>query len=148
MDPRSFLVLARRLAGDATAAECRTGINRAYYAAFNVGVSTLSAAGVAVAADASGHGQLRGYLQNSQDAALQRVADRLNQLYRDREAADYRLNDPGPDRRATAERAVSLAEQCVEALDQFAIAPVERQQQAVRFMQNWIRSPRRTHRSG
>src|SRR4051794_25133410 len=58
MDPRDFHALAARLtAGTAPApADCRTAINRSYYAVFNVAAEHLRSMGFPVGKGAAAHG--------------------------------------------------------------------------------------------
>ena len=48
MNPREFLKVASELVAGATPAKIRTGISRAYYAAYNVGVEVLTEMGCTI----------------------------------------------------------------------------------------------------
>jgi hypothetical protein len=104
MDPGRFLSLAQLLKGGTCEPEnCRTSISRAYYAAFNTGVSAFDAVGILLPKNANAHGQMVACLDNSKDNDFIKVARRLKSLREQRNVADYDLSALDPENQKTAD---------------------------------------------
>src|SRR5436190_19982336 len=106
MDPRRFLELALILkGGPKTPQNYRTAINRAYYAAFHVGLETLKAIGIRLHENSNGHGELRNCLGGCSDPDFDKASSRLGRLHSRRVQADYAMNDAQVETRSEAEHA-------------------------------------------
>jgi uncharacterized protein (UPF0332 family) len=95
MEPHDFHRLAAQLANSTQAAELRTAISRAYYAAYHVSAALLEAMGFRPSRGPAGHGDVRNRLSNSGDLEIMRVGNQLGQLHSQRIAADYHLHNTG-----------------------------------------------------
>lgn len=109
MKPVEFLQLAVELHRSAQPARLRTAVSRAYYAVYHEVVGFLADLGFRVDKGPGGHGDARNKLFNTNDAELARVASQMTELHRKRIAADYRLDDLDPERRAAVMRIVEEA---------------------------------------
>ena len=127
MDARQLLRLAETLVQDVhtgalltpalEAAACRSAISRAYYAAFHVALEFLDHINVVVGQSPQAHVTVQHALNNSGDATLALVGNRLLPLYRERLAADYELAQPTPDQPARASAMLALATDVIDRLD-------------------------------
>ena len=122
MNERDFLTLARRLAREATEADWRTAIGRAYFAAFHVARNLLEGMGFDVPHADRAHGHLWLRLSNCGDAQIQSAGGRLNVLRSDRNRADYDLWRFI--RQNEADKCIDLAELIILALDLAAQEPL------------------------
>jgi uncharacterized protein (UPF0332 family) len=97
MNPRDYADLAAQLANQETpsAADLRTAVSRAYYAAFNVVVALLESMKVKPPADWGGHKVVAEAMRHSDDRKLREVAWELDDLRKARWAADYDMEDDG-----------------------------------------------------
>jgi hypothetical protein len=91
MLPCQFLSLAERLAQANGAAESRSAISRAYYAAYNVGFQFLERMGIPKPKDKC-HQALQQRLGASGDAELEQVGRDLAALHARRNRADYQMD--------------------------------------------------------
>jgi uncharacterized protein (UPF0332 family) len=110
-----FLVLANRLAAEATEADWRTAVSRAYYAAFHVARHLFVALQFTVPRADRAHQYLVFRLSNCGEAAVEQAGRSLETLRRLRNRADYDETPPLTKHQATA--AVQLAESIIHALD-------------------------------
>lgn len=128
MDGRRLLELARALvdgvasgapltAGDG-APECRSAISRAYYATFLVASAFLDHIGFAVENNHGAHVAVQHALNNSGDDALRAVGSELGTLHQQRRRADYDVRDPWAEFSQNAARAVGLAADLIDCLDE------------------------------
>src|SRR5205809_4179227 len=104
MDERDFLALAKFLVVQTGQAAWRSGISRAYYAAFHVARRLLEDIGFVVPRAERAHSYLWLRLTNCGDATVQRAASNLNSLRGQRNRADYDLQQPS--RQTTAQAQV------------------------------------------
>ncbi len=93
MKPDEFLVLAVRLSASPGEAERRSAVSRAYYAIFHTARLVVEDCGIVCPSSAEVHDKLAKCLQNSGDADLAMVGDKLNMFRAVRNGADYRLHD-------------------------------------------------------
>jgi uncharacterized protein (UPF0332 family) len=117
MDPREFHKLAARLAAGSSAAEYRTAIGRAYYAAFNVGAEWLRALGFALGKGPAAHGEVQRCLVNSGDAQVSDAGAKISRLHSQRIRADYHLGAADVEIRANANFFVNFAGEIIRTLD-------------------------------
>jgi len=119
MDPREFLKVASDLVAlaGATPARIRTGINRAYYAAYNTGVELLIEMGCRIEKGPGGHGAVWKRLNNSGDAEVEKAGSQLWDLQGKRIKADYRLDNTDVEDQKTAQADVELARRIIRILD-------------------------------
>lgn len=89
MNWREFLQLATRLAAEATEADWRTAVSRAYYAAFHVARRLLSDLKFTVPRADRAHQYLVYRLCNSGEAVVEQAGRDLDTLRRLRNRADY-----------------------------------------------------------
>jgi uncharacterized protein (UPF0332 family) len=115
MDEREFLALAKFLVVQTGQAAWRSGISRAYYAAFHVARRLLEDIGFVVPRAERAHSYLWLRLTNCGDATVQRAASNLNSLRGQRNRADYDLQQPL--KQTTAQAQVQVAEQIIQLLD-------------------------------
>jgi uncharacterized protein (UPF0332 family) len=79
MDPLEFQRLAERLAANPNAAELRTAISRAYYAAFHSACPFLTDAGFTPPRTATAHDEVQKRLNNCGQKEVQSAAAQLGQ---------------------------------------------------------------------
>ena len=92
MNPHDILDVADALATGATEAEWRSAASRAYYAAFHVARLLMRHCGFGVPHGDQAHGYLWLRLANCGHVDVQLAGDRLNELRRARNWADYDLD--------------------------------------------------------
>jgi uncharacterized protein (UPF0332 family) len=115
MTGHDFLSLASRLAVATTEADWRSAVSRAYYAAFHVARQLVSDLGFTVPHADRAHAYLWMRLGNSGEARVQQAAVDLHDLRRRRNQADYDLQPPLSQVRATPQ--VSVARRIIQTLD-------------------------------
>ena len=89
---REFLTLAEVWIGGATEAEWRSAVSRAYYAAFHEARQLLKALGFRVPRGDQAHAYLWLRLSNCGDPQVQQAGSDLNTLRRERNRADYDID--------------------------------------------------------
>lgn len=147
MNPRDLHTLAQRLANEQGAAECRTAINRAYYAAYNTAVEFLTEVGCSLPSTAESHSRVREALAHAQSPPLRNCQHRLGELYAWRERADYRMGDSWPENPLHAGVAVQTAERIIRDIGSIkTLSDADRLKVAATIL-NWNWSPRRSWRS-
>lgn len=125
-----------RLVARNEAADLRTAVSRAYYAAFHVASDVLEGLGFRLDKGAAAHGKASQYLLNSGDTALARVGSQLSDLHGKRIDADYRLGNTIIETRNTAVALVAQAHSMIQALDQ---GIDERRREAVKdAIRRWL----------
>jgi len=117
MNPREFLKVASELVAGATPARIRTGINRAYYAAYNTGVELLTGMGSKIEKGPGGHGGVWKRLSNSGDAEVVKAGSQLRDLEGKRIKADYRLDNTDVEDQKTAQADVEVSRRIIQILD-------------------------------
>ena len=142
MDPREFLKVASELVAGATPARIRTGINRAYYAAYNAGVEVLTEMGCTIEEGPGGHGEVRMRLNNSGDAEIEKAGSQLWDLQGKRIKADYRLDNTDVEDQKTAQADVELARRIIQILD--ACRSGSRRTQVIQAIKDWERKVGKT----
>ncbi len=115
MNWRDFLLLASRLAAGTTEADWRTGISRAYYAAFHVARRLFAELNFAVPRADRAHQYLVFRLSNSGEPAVEQAGRDLETLRRLRNRADYDEVPALTQAQSTA--AFRLAEAIIQVLD-------------------------------
>ena len=125
MDPTGFLELAKILKSGPTPVNFRTAINRAYYAAFHVGVETLKAIGIRLNENSNGHGELSNCLGGCGDPDFDKASNRLKRLHSRRIQADYAIADAKAETRSEAQDAYLEAQQIVKDLDKLKNDPTK-----------------------
>jgi uncharacterized protein (UPF0332 family) len=120
MTGRDFLPLAKQLAGGADEPEWRTATSRAYYAAFHVARNLFVALRFVVPHEEKAHVYLYHRLNNCGEAAVQGTANKLNNLRRRRNQADYDCHLSLT--QAEANQMVQAAEEIIQALDNLSAA--------------------------
>lgn len=123
MDPRDFCAIAEELRNGSSAAHCRSAINRAYYAAYNVAASYLREWGIPVPQDAKAHGDLRERLSSSGHQELTKASSTLRQLYKARERADYKMDASDVESKGAAETAIAWAHEFIQRVEAFHALP-------------------------
>src|SRR5258708_14671922 len=110
MDARDFLEFARLLfALEKTPRAFRTTIGRAYYAAFNVAAEFLNSHGIPLRDDREAHQHAYEYLNNCKERDIEKIASKLDQLKKDRNRSDYRLDNPSGDNETIVTVCLELA---------------------------------------
>jgi len=118
MNPRDFCELACRLADNQNAADSRTVISRAYFAAYNVGVCFAERFGVEVPPKKGSHQLVVGCLSNTGDSRIDLTGQHLGDLAGMRVKADYRMTDTGVERSQTAKLWIERAKRIIAILDE------------------------------
>lgn len=114
-----FIVVAGKIAAtNADPASCRTAIGRAYYGAFHLAASLLKDIGIEAPKNANTHAFVRHRLSNSAHEDAELIGSLLYDLYADRIAADYDLNDEVVETienaRSSVERATRIQSEIVK----------------------------------
>jgi len=124
MDPRKFLEFALILkTGQGSPESYRTSIGRSYYAAFNVGVATLTSIGVSCSQKPSGHGEVVNCLSGSGNRDCDKAGARLRALHGRRIEADYNLEKTAIETYQEADLAHKEATAIVGVLDELKNQP-------------------------
>ena len=126
MNPRDLLDVASDLVTGPREADWRSGVSRAYYAAFHVARLLLRQCGFAVPRAEQAHAYLWLRLSNTGRADVDQVGSDLNDLRSKRNRADYDLDRPFPEGEAV--NCVQDAEDIVRLLDQIPTLPHVQQQ--------------------
>jgi uncharacterized protein (UPF0332 family) len=121
MDETGFLELADELSTGSRAAEWRTAISRAYYAAFHKARALLWQSGFRVPKAAQAHAYLWLRLNNSGHPKVNKAGDSLNRLRDMRNWADYDFDNALDE--ATAIDRVGIALDIVQLLYQLGNEP-------------------------
>jgi len=119
MDPIDFLIIGKDLLKKDKPVNCRTAINRSYYAAYNVAVNLLGKSGVIVPKSGAGHGKVGKCLGNCGIKSLEEAQSKLSNLYSDRIKADYRLTNKAVEKKANAFKAVFRSEELIKTFDKY-----------------------------
>jgi hypothetical protein len=117
MDPKEFLKVASELVAGANPARIRSGISRAYYAAYNVGVEVLTEMGFTIEKGPRGHKDVSMRLHNSGDVEVEKAGSQLGTLQSKRNNADYHLDNMDVEDQKTAQADVELARRIIQILD-------------------------------
>jgi uncharacterized protein (UPF0332 family) len=118
VNPTDFHTLAQTLLKKQGAAECRTAISRAYYAAHHVAVRLLTKRiGASIGQGTNAHGNAMNCLSNSGDTEVMRLGNQLGDLYSKRIRADYYLDRTDVENLGTAAGYVEQARRMIEALE-------------------------------
>ncbi len=92
MQGAEFQNVAESLVEGASAAEMRSAVSRAYYAAFNTSAEFVRKLGFRLPEDSGAHEKVKRMLNNSGDETLEIVAQQLRTLRTKRNHADYHLS--------------------------------------------------------
>lgn len=142
MDPREFHKLAAELVADTTPAKIRTAINRAYYAAHNVGVEVLTEMGFRIERGPAGHSGVWERLGNCGDEEVIKAGSQLADLQSKRNKADYRLGNKDVESQKTAQADVELARRIIQILDACSSGP--QRTQIIEAIRDWERKTGKT----
>ena len=132
MPPRDFLLLAGELSPRNTEACWRSAASRAYYAAFHVARDFLNSLGFAIRQGDQSHAAVYRRLSNTRVPDVDDVGNRLIDLRRLRNQADYDLHRSFA--AADARKAIQAAERL------FDIVNAQRDQQALASLATNIRT--------
>lgn len=119
MDPKDFLSVAKNLLRKDKPINCRTAINRSYYAAYNVAVNLLEKSNVTIPKSGAGHGKVGRCLGNCGIKALEEAESKLLYLHSDRIKADYRLTDKSVEKKLNALKAILSSENLIKTFAQY-----------------------------
>lgn len=125
MDFRDYLTLARELVRRPKEADWRTGVSRAYYAAFHVARELLEDLGFRVPRAERAHAYLCLRLSNVGNVDVSAAGRQLNGLRGERNRADY--DGHIALLQAHAINIVALAETAIQGLDAGAVEPIRTQ---------------------
>lgn len=121
MIPSEFLVFAKSLQADSSAAAQRSATSRAYYSAFLEAVSLLSAHGLTVSkTERDSHRVIADALANTNDSTISIAGEDLKALKSRRRKADYEISDLEPEKPAYVKKSVELAIGIVSSLEALA----------------------------
>src|SRR5579862_9645242 len=118
MQPDEFLEVASSLAttSNATPADIRTAISRAYYATYHVAFDLLCQIGLEPSTGHDAHKDLRNLLRNSGHYELRSLAGTLSNLQGRRVDADYHLDRKDVERPKVATAIVEQARSAIKDL--------------------------------
>lgn len=114
IEDEPFFDLVGELPGEP--ARMRTAINRAYYYAEHYARDALRALGFEDIAERKSHGEIWKCLQNCGQKDIEKVGRVLQELYRERLGADYKIRDAGFETRAKAQSGIEDASKIADTL--------------------------------
>ena len=118
MDPKDFLRVANTLAESDEAAELRSAVSRAYYAAFHVARKLLIDMGFEISKGPGAHGDVCKYLGNAGNPSVEHAGNNIGDLKGWRNQADYDLDLVEHENSRSVQKIVSITEQIIEDLEQ------------------------------
>ncbi len=118
MDPKDFLRVANDLAKSDEAAELRSAVSRAYYAAFHVARKLLVDMGFEISRGPAAHGDVCKYLGNAANPSVEHAGNNIGDLKGWRNQADYDLDLVEHENSGSVQKIVSITEQIIEDLEQ------------------------------
>jgi hypothetical protein len=121
MDPRDFLDVAGELVTGVREADWRSGVSRAYYAAFHVASTLLGRCGFTVPEAEQAHGYMWLRLSNTGRPDVDGVGADLKDLRRVRNWADYKIDRPFLEQPAYAQ--IPVAARIIDLLDDLGATP-------------------------
>jgi uncharacterized protein (UPF0332 family) len=92
MDGWDFFIVARKLSQSRLECDLRTSVSRSYFAAFNGIAAFLRTRVIRLPKGPEAHEKLVACLRNSGDVALEEVGEKLDELRRQRNTADYDMD--------------------------------------------------------
>jgi uncharacterized protein (UPF0332 family) len=118
MNGHEFLASAKRLSESPHAADLRSSVSRAYYAAYHVAHDFLVGCGIRFSSNTTeAHTKMPQCLENSNVADAVLVGRKLRSLRDDRNTADYELDDPVLEDSLNVAIRLRAAEQIVNSID-------------------------------
>lgn len=118
MDPKDFLRVANDLAESDEAAELRSAVSRAYYAAFHVARKLLVDMGFEIAKGPAAHGDICKYLGNAANSTVVHAGSNIGDLRGWRNQADYEIDLAKHENSREVQKMVVITEQIIEDLEQ------------------------------
>ena len=118
MDPKDFLRVANNLAKSDEAAELRSAVSRAYYAAFHVARKLLVDMGFEISKGSGAHGDVCKYLGNAGNPTVEHAGSNIGDLKGWRNQADYELDLDEHENSRSVQNIVLITEQIIEDLEQ------------------------------
>ena len=118
MDPKDFLRVANDLAKSDEAAELRSAVSRAYYAAFHVARKLLVDMGFEISKGSGAHGDICNYLGNAGNPTVEHAGSNIGDLKGWRNQADYELDLDEHENSRSVQKIVSITEQIIKDLEQ------------------------------
>ena len=118
MDPKDFLRVANDLAQSDEAAELRSAVSRAYYAAFHVARKLLVDMGFEISKGPAAHGDVYKYLGNAGNPTVEHAGSNIGDLKGWRNQADYELDLDEHENSGSVQNIVLITEQIIEDLEQ------------------------------
>ena len=123
MTGKEFIVLAKKLAEEAGAAECRSAVSRAYYGAFHAALALLARTGILFPPGPEAHQKARFCLLQSGESPGIEAGEKLESLRRDRNRADYDLRQPRSESPPFARRQVHVALEILDCVEMCGTEP-------------------------
>ena len=123
MNPRDFHRCALNLANSNSAADLRSAISRAYYAAYLVSLEIMEKMGFPRSDFSRNHGTVRYYLSNSGNTDCKRASTRLSDLHTKRIHADYQMHRNDVENRKTVQALVRQALEVIQTLERCNSGP-------------------------
>ncbi len=119
MEPKDFLQVANDLAKSDEAAELRSAVSRAYYAAFHVARKLLVDMGFQISKGPGAHGDVCKYLGNAGNPSVEHAGNNIGDLKGWRNQADYDLDLVVHENSGSVQKIVSITAQIIEDLEQY-----------------------------
>ena len=117
MDPKDFLRVANNLAKSDKAAELRSAVSRAYYAAFHVARKLLIDMGFEISKGPGAHGDVCKYLGNAGNPSVEHAGSNIGDLKGWRNQADYDLDLVEHENSGSVQKIDLITEQIIEDLE-------------------------------
>lgn len=118
MDPKDFLRVANDLSKLDEAAELRSAVSRAYYAAFHVARKLLVDMGFRISRGPAAHGDVCKYLGNADNLTVEHAGNNIGDLKGWRNQADYELDLAKHENSGSVQNIVLITKQIIEDLEQ------------------------------
>lgn len=124
MNGREFLDSSKRLVARGHAADTRSAISRAYYAAFHAVRDFFSDCGIRFSEHSpEAHAKTSQCLDNSNVQMAIELGGQLRSLREDRNGSDYRMNDLQFQSATNAQLRIKIAEGIIASVDALATEP-------------------------
>jgi uncharacterized protein (UPF0332 family) len=118
MNGREFLPCAVRLFAGTSAADLRSAVSRAYYAAFHAALDFFGGCGVMFSKNsAQAHTKMPDCLDNTRIPAVIDISTKLRSLRSDRNCADYQMSDAKFEKEENVRHRIEDAEEIIALID-------------------------------
>jgi len=119
MKPKEFQEFAAGLVelNNPFPSQLRSAISRSYYAVYNLGIKLLKEMGFTITEKIDAHKLMRWHFNNSGNAELKEAAEKIKDLKRKRQHADYELDRTDVEKQHNAKAHVYSAGRVIQTLE-------------------------------